>query len=110
MNNHSTATYKRALQLCGVSVGDVTINRSKIVCRDDDGNQHEHQNGVSWYKVDSNGLVTARGWISDGLRVSRYGSDKNLTGHVVLPYGGSWSHPFETQFQQFRWKGDFSLG
>jgi hypothetical protein len=112
---HSDNQYVDAMAKCGFFVtGDfkrdqVTISHTPIQCIDEDGNIHTHTNGVNWSIV-REGLKTVRGWISDSMRVSRYGSDKNLTGHIVMPFGGSWTHPLETEYQQRRWKAWDAVG
>ncbi len=106
---HHIETYRRALQLCGVNLSGITIDTNPIICKDEENRHFTHDNGIQWIKYAADDSVVARGWISDKLRVSRYGSDKNLTGHIVLPYGGSWKHPFENDYQSLRWRSDFPI-
>lgn len=106
----SESTYRRALELCGINPKSVVIDGTPINCIDEENRRFSHINGVKWFKVNKEGECIARGWITDMLRVSQYGTDKNLTGHCVRPYGGSWEHPFEKAYQQLRWRAWNAIG
>ena len=94
---------RHCLAICGVDPRVTLIQFGKLApCKDESADSlHGTKNAVSWWQVDSAGVVTRRGRVSTTYgRVMEW--DKSHSEYKVLPFFGTHDNPYEEFYRDSR--------